>query len=565
MASSIPRTFTPLFSPSHVGSGTKIRGTLASLSAALVLLCASSSNAGDTCTASVEKSPCTAASGGGDDYCCAPGWVFDNNWASSAGSPGGISVTWSSSSMQFTQKYNLNDSCCEALYAGIGNIGSTVVTDTYNQPGSHLPLQLKDIALLKGAWTIQVPPVKSSDIYRVYYEMFLSSTTAGLRDKGNITIDFYHPLYDYGGKISHTSLLGYSDMEVVDYGAQTNANQGPFIAFALPSDAYTPDKNGVITISSVDVAAVLDWALTNYPKYYSNTIYLTELNLAEEAMTVSGTFTTTFASFEIQKTGSPVVYDPTFTDSFWTNGTMSSGAPLIDRRRRRVLRVGQRIVGRGGERVGRRRGQQRIVRSRERIVRRGGCRVFRGGQQLGRREHRNLRREQRVLWIRCTGSEPGRPGQREQSGRMQRGREGQRPELGCDARRGARARAAPRAQALRGGIDETELHRAPGVTRLRPTICVASPRSAGRRRKEGGATRSSSGSRVQAKRRPSPSGARAPSPARRPRCSRASRRRGDRGRGTSQSTSWCPGRESTTTPSSAPPCARGRSSPSRRP
>lgn len=328
MASSIPRTFTPLFSPSHVGSGTKIRGTLASLSAALVLLCASSSNAGDTCTASVEKSPCTAASGGGDDYCCAPGWVFDNNWASSAGSPGGISVTWSSSSMQFTQKYNLNDSCCEALYAGIGNIGSTVVTDTYNQPGSHLPLQLKDIALLKGAWTIQVPPVKSSDIYRVYYEMFLSSTTAGLRDKGNITIDFYHPLYDYGGKISHTSLLGYSDMEVVDYGAQTNANQGPFIAFALPSDAYTPDKNGVITISSVDVAAVLDWALTNYPKYYSNTIYLTELNLAEEAMTVSGTFTTTFASFEIQKTGSPVVYDPTFTDSFWTNGTMSSGAPL---------------------------------------------------------------------------------------------------------------------------------------------------------------------------------------------------------------------------------------------
>ena len=323
MASSIPGTFTPLFSPSRFGSGTKVRGAIASLSAALVLLCASSSKAGDTCTASVEKSPCAAASGGGDDYCCTPGWVFDNNWANS----GGIAVTWSSNSMQFTQKYNLNNSCCEALYAGIGNIGSTVVTDTYGKPGSNLPLQLKDIALLKGAWTIQVPPVKSSDIYRVYYEMFLSSTTQGLRDKGNITIDFYHPLYDYGGKISHTSLLGYSNMEVVDYGAQTNANQGPFLAFALPSDAYTPDKNGVITISSVDVAAVLNWALTNYPKYYSNTVYLTELNLAEEAMTVSGTFTTTFASFEIQKTGSPVVYDPTFTDSFWTNGTVSSGAP----------------------------------------------------------------------------------------------------------------------------------------------------------------------------------------------------------------------------------------------
>ncbi len=326
MASSTPGTFTPLFSPSRIGSSAKVRGALASLSAAVVLLCASSSKAGDTCTASVEKSPCTAMSGGGDDYCCAPGWVFDNNWASSAGSPGGISVTWSSSSMQFTQKYNLNNSCCEALYAGIGNIGSTVVTDTYNKAGSYLPLQLKDIAVLKGAWTIQVPPVKSTDIYRVYYEMLLSSTTAGLRDKGNITIDFYHPTYDYGGKISNTNLLGYSNMEVVDYGSNP-AGQGPFLAFVFPANAYTPDKNGVITISSADVAAVLKWALANYPNYYSNTVYLTELNLAEEVMTLTGTFTTTFASFEIQKTGSPVTYDPTFTQSFWTNGTVSSGAP----------------------------------------------------------------------------------------------------------------------------------------------------------------------------------------------------------------------------------------------
>src|SRR5450432_2026769 len=190
MAASFPGTFTRLVSSSRLGSGTKVKGAVASLCATFVLLCAPASEAADTCTASVEKSPCKAALGGGDDYCCAPGWVFDNNWANS----GGIAVTWGPNSMQYTAKYNLNNSCCEALYAGIGNIGSTVVTDQYSQPGSHLPLQLKDIAVLKGAWTIQVPPVKSTDIYRVYYEMFLSSNSMGLRDKGNITIDFYHPL-----------------------------------------------------------------------------------------------------------------------------------------------------------------------------------------------------------------------------------------------------------------------------------------------------------------------------------------------------------------------------------
>jgi hypothetical protein len=322
MASSIPGTFTSMFSSSRAGRSAKVKGVVGSLCTAFVLLCASTSRAGDTCTASVEKSPCAAASGGGDDYCCAPGWVFDNNWANS----GGIAVTFGSNSMQFTQKYNLNNSCCEALYAGIGNIGSTVVTDTYLKAGSYLPLQLKDIAVLKGAWTIKVPPVKSTDIYRVYYEIFLSSTTQGLRDKGNLTIDFYHPTYDYGGKISHTTLMGYSNMEVVDYGANTNG-QGPFIAFALPSNAYTPDSNGVINIKSADVASVLNWALMNYPNYYTNTVYLTELNLAEECMTVNGTFTTTLASFEVQKTGSPVAYTPTWTDTYWTSGTLTSSAP----------------------------------------------------------------------------------------------------------------------------------------------------------------------------------------------------------------------------------------------
>jgi hypothetical protein len=323
MASLFPGSFTPPAPTSRLRSGTEVKGAVAWLSAAFVLLSASSSEAYNQCTASAEKSPCTVASGGGDAYCCSPGWVFDNNW----GKSGGMAVTWGANSLQFTTKYNLSNSCCEALYAGIGNIGSVVVADQYNQAGSHLPLQLKNIAVLKGAWTIQVPPVKSSDDYRVYYEMFLSSNSNGTRDKGNITIDFYTPLYDYKdyAKMSTVNLLGYSNLQVADYGSNPNG-QGPYLAFVLPGGAYTPDSKGVITVSSVDVEAVLSWAVKNYPNYYPNTIYLTELNVTQEVMTLNGTFTTTFASFEVQATGATVVYTPTWTDTYWTTGTVSGSS-----------------------------------------------------------------------------------------------------------------------------------------------------------------------------------------------------------------------------------------------
>ncbi len=158
MAYSLPGTFARRISSSRIGNSAKVKGAVASLSAILVLLCASSSKAYDTCSASAEKSPCTVAAGGGDAYCCAPGFVLENNWASS----GGIAGSWGPNSFQYTAKYNVNNSCCEALYAGIGNVGSVVVTDQYNQPNSHLPLKLQDIAALKGAWTVQVPPVKST-------------------------------------------------------------------------------------------------------------------------------------------------------------------------------------------------------------------------------------------------------------------------------------------------------------------------------------------------------------------------------------------------------------------
>jgi hypothetical protein len=288
----------------------------ATLAVALVQSWAPRSEAAQTqCAAATEVSPCSPPANGGDERCCSPGWVFANNWATS----GGLDVTWSPTSLQFTTAYQLNNgygSCCTALYAGIGSIGTDWVTDQYGTGGSNLPLQLKDVAALKGAWTVKVPQVQSTDIYRVYIEIFLSSSTAGIRDSGNITIDFYYPQYNYPND-NPVSLLG-TTLTMADYGTNPNG-QGPFLAFRFPQGAYTPDGSGVIHIASVDVGQVLAWSQT-YKNYYPGTIYLTEVNLAEEVSNLDGTFTTTFASFEVKKTGESTVYLPAWTSDYWTSG-----------------------------------------------------------------------------------------------------------------------------------------------------------------------------------------------------------------------------------------------------
>jgi hypothetical protein len=247
--------------------------------------------------------------------------VFANNWSTS----GNITDQWGSSSLQFSTTYNLNGgygTCCQAFYAGIGSIGTDWVTDLYNTGGSNLPMQLKDVAAMKGAWTIQVPPVKSTDIYRVYIEIFLSSTTDGVRNSGNITIDFYTPMYTYPND-NPVNLLG-TTLTMADYGTNPNG-QGPFLAFRFPAGTYNPDSNGVITIPSIDVGAVLAWCQT-YKNYYPGTVYLTEVNLAEEVSNVAGKFTTTFASFEVQKTGQSMVYLPAWSSTYWKGGGSSSGS-----------------------------------------------------------------------------------------------------------------------------------------------------------------------------------------------------------------------------------------------
>jgi hypothetical protein len=231
-------------------------------------------------------------------------------------------MTIGANSLQLLQTIT-SSGCCVAPYANIGIFDACQASDQWNQPGSHLPLQIQDIAALNGAWTFQVPyplnPDWTIEQYRVYYEIFLSTTAAGHADGGNLTLVFFWNNYSFNTATGHAPINGAQGMDVIDYHGQVGVGQGPFVDFLYPQGTFTPDSNGVVTVPSADVKAVLDWAVANFPNYYTNTLYLSSLSLAVEAAALHATITTSYASFAVQKTGSPVVVTPPFTASDWNN------------------------------------------------------------------------------------------------------------------------------------------------------------------------------------------------------------------------------------------------------
>jgi hypothetical protein len=254
----------------------------------------------------------TCVAAGAYDSCAADGWIFDNNrWDGVV--DGSITVSSGPTILQFTSTFNVDGVCCNGPYAGIGTIDGAWSSSQYNTGGSNLPMQLRDLAVLKGAWTDQVPmPIQPTDKYRVYFEMFLSLDTKGTRNGGNVTVDFFNAGYSYITPDATADIGGYNGVQVMNYGGAP-----PYVAFVLPAGAYVPDSKGVLTMQSVDVKAFYDYLLAHYSSSFPSTLYLTEVNLAQEVMTLHGAFTTTFESFQVQKTGSPTVYTPSWTQTHW--------------------------------------------------------------------------------------------------------------------------------------------------------------------------------------------------------------------------------------------------------
>jgi MYXO-CTERM domain-containing protein len=269
---------------------------------------------GQQCTASSETSSCSTSDPYG--YCCVPGFILADDNANGTAS---ISMTLGTNSLQLKQTVN-STGCCVAPYANIGIFDGCQASDQYGQSGSHLPIQLGQIALLKAAWTFQVPlPLKTNEQYRIYYEMFLSPNAVGGSTAGNLTAVVFWSNFGFDPYTGHAPINGSQGMNYIDYKTGVGSGQGPFVDFLYPAGTFAPDANGVVTVPSVDIKAITDWAVANFPSYYNNNLYLSSLSLAIEAGAFVGTVTTSYASFAVQKTGSPTVYTPPWTASHWTS------------------------------------------------------------------------------------------------------------------------------------------------------------------------------------------------------------------------------------------------------
>ena len=320
---SIIRTLTHWISPSHRVPASLAKDAAVLLGVVAMLTCASRAEAQCLqCTTATDQATFSTSAAWG--FGCVPGFVLADDNADGTAS---ISMTIGANSLQLLQTFT-SSTCCVAPYANIGIFDACQASDQWNQPGSHLPIQLKDLAMLNGAWTFQVPyplnPDWTIEQYRVYYEIFLSTTSAGHADGGNLTLVFFWSNYSFDTPTGHAPINGSQGMDVIDYHGQVGVGQGPFVDFLFPQGTYAPDSNGVVTVPSTDVKAVLDWAVANFPNYYTSDLYLSSLSLAEEAAAFHGTVTTTYASFAVQKTGSDVVFTPPFTSGDWNNCTSAT-------------------------------------------------------------------------------------------------------------------------------------------------------------------------------------------------------------------------------------------------
>jgi hypothetical protein len=261
------------------------------------------------------------------------GFVFNNNRWGQPIDNGSLTIKTSSTLFSYWTTHSANNMCCSAPYVGIGTIGGSGPDWTSAQfglPGSHLPIQLANLEALKATWRFKVPvPTSKTDQYHVYYEIFFCDNTKGIRGKGNIALglwdnEFYHQSYT-GEKFGTREDVGGYPMDVKFEGASNG--QGDFWVVESPLGAHVPDANGVIEVTAFDIKKVIDWGISK--GNYNPQLYLTELNLAFEVMTLPGkTLTTEHASFCVKAKGADVVYTPTWTASEWGPGcSVGMGEP----------------------------------------------------------------------------------------------------------------------------------------------------------------------------------------------------------------------------------------------
>ena len=250
------------------------------------------------------------------------GFVFANNrWGGGGGSPtdpGSLTIETGPCLFSYETTHSNDDfDCCSAPYVGIGTIGG--YGSEWTADNESLPIRLSEIESLRVNWTFRVPvPLRSTDQYHVYLEIFISDNVDGIRGEGNIAIplydhNFYHQEY-YGGVYGERR-----DVNGIPMDVQLEENpygQGDFWIMTLAPGTYVPNENGLITVNDFDIKSVIDWCVAQGT--YNPMHYLTELSLAFEVLQLPGrSLRTEHVSFYVKEQGEEAVISPAWTEFEW--------------------------------------------------------------------------------------------------------------------------------------------------------------------------------------------------------------------------------------------------------
>jgi hypothetical protein len=176
--------------------------------------------------------------------------------------------------------------------------------------GSPFPIKLKDIELFKASWIVKLPPRKTNDMFRVYYQLYFSDSPTGKYNAGDFAPTLYapncHPIW--WGKDGGTHEIDGKQWRIAD--CAQSSGMGRYVS-PLLVPYMEPDENGILKVENLDLKALIDWHIAH--GYYNADSYCMTVHAAWEVWVLDQILKTEDMAFVIKKKGEPAVTVPAWS------------------------------------------------------------------------------------------------------------------------------------------------------------------------------------------------------------------------------------------------------------
>ena len=232
------------------------------------------------------------------------GLQFNNNrWA---GEKGSMFVRFGPPTASWWTTHNGNraDFPVSAPWVGVGNDWGNI---SINSP---FPIKLGDLEILKASLSATLPPEKSNQMYKIYWQLYFSDAPTGKFNKGDFAPTVYavrFPSNHWGVARGNATidgrLWGFKDQ-------QYSSGMGRYIIPML-EPTLQPDANGTVEIRNVDIKALIDYCIVQ--GYYSPEDYCMVIGAGWEIFVLDDMLKMNDMAFIIKQKGKPAVTVPAWS------------------------------------------------------------------------------------------------------------------------------------------------------------------------------------------------------------------------------------------------------------